>query len=79
MEILTKRPEGMDFEEYKVARATQGRVIDRKKKGSIVWLSKLYPSQNVLKMMEKSQLGAAASLLVKGESFKGKASELKVK
>jgi hypothetical protein len=79
MDIITSRPEGMSFEDYKAIMATQKRVLDRKKKGSIVWLSKLYPSNKVLDMMEKSQLGAAASLLVTGQSFKGSAKELKVK
>lgn len=79
MDILTKRPEGMEFKQYKALMKVQKAVIKRKLKGNIVWLAKLYPSREVIEELEKAKMmETMGRLLVTGETFRGKASELKV-
>jgi hypothetical protein len=77
MEILTKRPEHMSFEEYKINQKINNRLLKHHKKGHIVWLSKLYPSMKAKMMIEDVGLKNLSSLFNKGVTFKGKVKDLK--
>lgn len=48
VDILTSRPEGMDYTEYKQRMKAQNQVIKQYLKGEFIHLSKLFPSAQVL-------------------------------
>ena len=48
LNIITARPEGMDYTEYKQRMKAQKKVIKQYLKGEIIHLSKLYKSSAVL-------------------------------
>jgi len=49
VDILTSRPEGMPYEEYKGRMRAQKKIIKMYLKGELIHLSKLYPHPKVLK------------------------------
>lgn len=80
MDIITARPEGMSYEEYKMYRKAQDKAYKKYKKGRLVWLSKLYPTYEVLEELGKNGWTGENSmgrLLNKGETFVGKVKDLK--
>ena len=80
MNIITERPEGMSYEDYKTYLKAQDKTLKQYKKGRLVWLSKLYPTQEVLQELVKNNWQGEDSLgrlLNKGETFVGKVKDLK--
>jgi hypothetical protein len=80
MNIITERPEEMTQEEYKMYRKAQDKSLKHYKKGKVVWLSKLYPTYEVLAELGKNGWtgdNSLGRLLNKGETFVGKVKDLK--
>ena len=80
MNTITERPEDMSYEDYKTYRKAQDKALKQYKKGRLVWLSKLYPTQEVLQELVKNNWQGEDSLgrlLNKGETFVGKVKDLK--
>ena len=68
-EIITSRPEGMPYEDYKVYRKAQKKAIKKYLKGTIVHLSKLYPTTKVLQMLAEKEYESLIPLLTKGVTY----------
>jgi hypothetical protein len=51
VDILTARPEGMDYDEYKARMRAQKKVIKQYLKGEMFHVSKLYPHPEILKQL----------------------------
>lgn len=78
MEIITSRPEGMSYQEYKTKRMINDKVLKHYLRGKIVWLSKLEPTPQVMEHLVKDNLlNTFGRLLHKGETFKGSTKDLK--
>ena len=80
MELITARKEDMSYEDYKTYLKAQDKALKQYKKGRLVWLSKLYPTQEVLQELVKNNWQGEDSLgrlLNKGETFVGKVKDLK--
>jgi len=80
MELITSRPEGMSYEDYKTYLKAQNKALKYYKKGKVAWLSKLYPTHEVLQELVKNDWQGENSLgrlLNKGETFVGKVKDLK--
>jgi len=80
MELITARPEDMSYEDYKTYQKAQDRAFKQYKNGRLAWLSKLYPTQEVLQELVKNNWQGEDSLgrlLNKGETFAGKVKDLK--
>lgn len=76
--IITGRPERMDFEQYKLLRKIQGKTIKRHCKGKIAWLSKLEATPRILQQLtDDGLLDSLGKLLSKGETFVGNTKDLK--
>ena len=77
MDILNGRPEGMDFKEYKAKLKLQKILIKHKKKGKLVWLSKLHNSKEVVEQLaEAKMIDTLGKLLYKGQTFIGNTKKL---
>lgn len=68
-EILTKRPEGMEYADYKAYMRAQKRAIKKYLKGTVVHLAKLYPTPDVLRMLAEEEYSELAILLTKGHTY----------
>lgn len=69
--ILTQRPEDMPYEQYKLQRTIQKKFLKHYLKGKVVFLSKLYPSQEVIKeLTESKMLETVGQLMFKGTSYR---------
>ena len=78
MEIITSRPEGMDFKQYKLMQKIQKKTIKKHLKGKIVWLAKLEPTPAVLMQLQQdNMMESLGRLLSKGETFVGNTKDLK--
>ena len=77
-EILTSRPKDMPFEDYKTFLKIQKKMLKKRKKGKLVWLSKLEPTPMVLQQLaEDNMLSSLGKLIQTGETFTGSTKDLK--
>lgn len=67
--IITARPEGMKYEDYKTYMRAQKKAIKQYLKGRLVHLSKLYPSPKVLALLKEEEYKDLAILLHKGNTY----------
>lgn len=73
-QLITERPEDMSYEDYKIYCKAQKKALKQYRKGRIVWLSKLYPTPEVMQELAKNNWLSSDSvgrLLEKGETFVG--------
>jgi hypothetical protein len=74
MNIITERPKDMSYEDYRTYRKAQEKALKQYRKGKVVWLSKLYPTPEVMQELNKNNWLSSNSvgrLLEKGETFVG--------
>lgn len=64
VDILTSRPEGMEYSEYKARMKAQKQVIKQYLKGEMIHLSKLYKHPEVLKHFGFSENASDAEIYV---------------
>lgn len=72
MDIITTRPEGMDFKKYKALMKLQDINMKHKLKGQIVWVAKLFPCTKVYQQLTELKMwDSMGQLLTKGQTFRG--------
>lgn len=77
-EILNERPDGMSFEDYKTFQKIQKKMLKKRKKGKIVWLSKLEATPGVLhQLTQDNMMNSLGKLIQTGETFTGSTKDLK--
>lgn len=79
MKIITARPKGMPYDDYKTYLRSQSKAIKQYKRGKLIWLSKLFPTVDVMQELRKDNwedTESPARLLTTGETFVGDTKEL---
>lgn len=76
MRIITKRPDDMSFEDYKTFLKIQNKVLRHYKKGKVVHLAKLYPTERVLAELAKMGDTELLRLIQEGRTFTGNVKDL---
>jgi hypothetical protein len=67
--IITKRPESMSYEDYKIYMRAQKKAIKKYLKGTMVHLSKLYPTPKIMQLLQEKEYQEMAILLHKGRTY----------
>lgn len=67
--IITKRPDDMPYDDYKTYIKVQKKAIKKHLKGNYVWISRLYPTANILELVGTDEYKAMAPLLLKGATY----------
>lgn len=62
VDVLTSRPEGMPYDEYKKRMKAQKKVIKQYLKGELIHVSKLYPSKEMLANLDLKRLPSVFEL-----------------
>lgn len=68
-EIMTRRPEGMAYEDYKTYMRAQKKAIKKYLKGRLFHLSKLHPTKEVMNLLQEEEYKEMSSLLFKGRTY----------
>lgn len=72
MDIITARPQDMDFKKYKALMKLQDIKLKHHLRGQIVWVAKLYPCTKVYQQLTELKMwDTMGQLLTKGQTFRG--------
>lgn len=67
--IITRKPDGMPYDDYKTYMKAQKKAIKKYLKGNLIHLSKLYPTTNVLALLAEPEYKDMVILLTKGQTY----------
>ncbi len=69
IELITKRPDDMDFDDYKLYMKIQKKGLKKYLKGRNVWISKLHPTPEILEAVAEEEYKEFAQLLTRGATY----------